>query len=161
METIRKKKICIIYLRLTDVRVKPTAFHQIRRIDWGSQEVVIPLEISQYVIDHRAIDTLPLQFDIACTHFLHNLRFKSFQTLLRTWQFRWRILGNGTLYIPEHVTCVLFFCFCFIFVFLFYAVSFPAVNHFSRRCIEFCRQKGITTGITCTIYIHVECILHQ
>lgn len=119
METIRKKKICIIYLRLTDVRVKPTAFHQIRRIDWGSLEVVIPLEISQYVIDHRAIDTLLLQFDIACTHFLHNLRFKSFQTLLRTWQFRWRILGNGTLYIPEHVTCVLFFRLCLIFIFFF------------------------------------------
>lgn len=160
METIRKKKICIIYLRLTDVRVKPTAFHQIRRIDWGSL-VVIPLEISQYVIDHRAIDTLPLQFDIACTHFLHNLRFKSFQTLLRTWQFRWRILGNGTLYIRylNMLHVYYFFAYVSFLFFLFYAVSFPAVNHFSRRCIEFCRQKGITTGIT--IYIHVECIIHQ
>lgn len=28
-----------------------------------------------------------------------------------------------------------------------FLVSFPAVNHFSRRCIEFCRQKGYTESI--------------
>ncbi|XP_061189535.1 DNA polymerase nu-like [Saccostrea echinata] len=28
-----------------------------------------------------------------------------------------------------------------------FLVSFPAVNHFSRKCIEFCRQKGYTESI--------------
>lgn len=141
METIRKKKICIIYLRLTDVRVKPTAFHQIRRIDWGSQEVVILLEISQYVIDHRAMDTLPLQFDIACTHFLHNLRFKSFQTLLRTWQFRWRILGNGTCIYLNMLHVYYFFAFVSFLFFFFMQFLFLLWIIFPEDALNFADRK--------------------
>lgn len=121
METIRKKRFVLyIYRRLTDVRVKPTALHQIRRIDWSSL-VVIPLVMNQCVIGHQAIYITGTIWH--CTHFLHNPRFKIFQTLLRTWQFRWKILENGIYMYMLHIMCTIFllmFHFCFSFLCSFF-----------------------------------------